>query len=235
MCARFTLAAAEKAILQAYAAELVDPYSPNWNIAITDPTLVITADKPEIIQPMHFGIVPHHSTTGKMEWDSFNSRDDSLLKSKLWKPLVEQHKRCLVLSDGFYEWKAVDAGGKKPVKEPYRFTVKDREVFAYAGLWSQWVNPKTKEKYRTFSIITTDSNEMVSEIHTKKRMPVILPRENESAWLSKDLTPHDVVSLCQPFPDDMMNRFRVSSRINATNRKDKPNNDELLILPENSE
>jgi putative SOS response-associated peptidase YedK len=72
------------------------------------------------------------------------------------------------------------------IKEPYRFVVKNRPVFSYAGLWSQWVNPTTKEKYRSFSIITTDSNELVGEIHDKKRMPVILSKENEAAWLSKD-------------------------------------------------
>jgi putative SOS response-associated peptidase YedK len=101
MCARFTLAAAEKVILQAYAAEMVGPFMPNWNIAITDNAYVITADQPEIIQPMHFGLVPHHSPTGKVDFDSFNSRDDNLLKSKTWKPLVVNHKTCLVLSDGF--------------------------------------------------------------------------------------------------------------------------------------
>jgi putative SOS response-associated peptidase YedK len=102
---------------------------PNWNIAITDNAYVITADEPEMIQPMHFGLVPHHSTTGKVDFDSFNSRDDNLLKSKTWKPLVVNHKTCLVLSDSFFEWKRIP-DGKKFIKEPYRFVVRDRPVFS---------------------------------------------------------------------------------------------------------
>ena len=115
------------------------------------------------------------------------------------------------------------------------FTLKDREVFAYAGIWSRWINPQDKSALNTFSIITTDSNELVGEIHKKKRMPVILSKENEKVWLSKDVPVNGLIDLCQPFPDDLMKRHQVSQRINSVNRKDKPNNDELLILPENSE
>ena len=103
MCARFVLAAAEKAILQAYAAELAEEeeYKKNWNIAITDKSLVITADQPNSLQYMNFGIVPHNSSTGKADFDSFNSRNDRLLESKTWRPLVTHHKTCLVLTTGF--------------------------------------------------------------------------------------------------------------------------------------
>jgi putative SOS response-associated peptidase YedK len=234
MCARFTLAAAEKVILQAYAAEMVGPFMPNWNIAITDESQLITADKSNVIQPMHFGLVPWTSKTGKMEGDWFNAKSENLLTSKLWKPLFEKHKRCLVLSDGFYEWKKIPNGTPKPDKEPYRFILKDRQVYAYAGLWSQWVNPKTKEPYRTFCIVTTESNELVGEIHDKKRMPVILSKANEELWLAKDIAPKELLDLCVPYPDELMNRFRVSKRVNYVSKEIAPNNDEALILPENS-
>jgi putative SOS response-associated peptidase YedK len=92
VCTRYTLSAAEKSILAAYAAELVDPYIPNYNLAPTQNGLVITADEPGLIQYMNFGIVPHFSHTGKADFDSFNSRDDRLLESKTWKPLVTHHK-----------------------------------------------------------------------------------------------------------------------------------------------
>jgi putative SOS response-associated peptidase YedK len=65
-------------------------------------------------------------------------------------------------------------------------------------------------------------------------MPVILSKENESAWLSKDIAIDTMLDLCQPFPDDLMQRYRISARINSVDRKDKPNNDEELVLPENS-
>jgi putative SOS response-associated peptidase YedK len=234
MCARHTLAAEKEIISKEYPKEWLGNYQPNWNIAITDESQIITADKSNLIQPMHFGIIPWTSKTGKMEGDWFNAKSENLTTSKLWKPLFEQHKRCLVLSDGFYEWKKIDNGGPKPDKEPYRFVLKDRPVYAYAGLWSQWVNPKTKEAYRTYSVITTESNELVGEIHDKKRMPVILSKANEELWLAKDIAPKELIDLCVPYPDELMVRFRVSKRINSVNRKTAPNNDAALILPENS-
>ncbi|RFZ85168.1 SOS response-associated peptidase [Mucilaginibacter terrenus] len=234
MCARFVLAAAEKVILAAYAAEMEAEYKQNWNIAVTNESFVITADKPHAIQSMHFGIIPWTSQTGKLEKQTFNSKTRNLLTSKIWRPLFEQHKRCLVLSTGFYEWKKIPNETSREDREPYLFTLKDRPLYAYAGLWSQWRDPETKEPYRTFSIVTTESNDLVGEVHDKHRMPVILSKENEDLWLSKDISPSALLNICVPFPDELMNRVRVSKRINAVNKKKVPNNDEGLILPENS-
>ena len=69
------------------------------------------------------------------------------------------HKTCLVMTDSFYEWKEMERGDK----QPYRFTVKDRKLFCFAGLWSQWVDPETKEKFRTYGILTTEANPLVAD------------------------------------------------------------------------
>lgn len=234
MCARYVIAAAEKEILSAYAAEMAGEYKPNWNIAPTDKTPVITADQPVLIQQMQFGLIPWHSKSGKLDLSTINAKDYRLLESNLWRPLLVNHKTCLVLTSGFYEWKKYYDGKKVINNEPYFFSVKDRSVFAFAGLWSRWMDPETKNSILSFCIITTESNNLVSEIHEKKRMPVILSKENEKAWLSKDLSSDELVSICAPFPDELMTRHKVSKRINTVSKKTVINNDPDLIQPENS-
>ena len=121
--------------------------------------------------------------------------------------LLTKHKTCLVLADGFYEW---DRKSGKPI--PYRFILKDRDLFAFAGLWSQWKSKDGSQVYRSFTILTTEANESVGRVHDPKfRMPVILNRFQEEFWLSKKLSPTDLLSLCQPYPDKLMDAFRVST------------------------
>ena len=108
----FRIAAAEKQILQAYAAELAEEeeYKRNWNIAPTDTTLVITSDQPNLLQPMHFGLVPHTAFSTQLDLSTTNARKDRLLDSKIWSPLIKHRKTCLVLTSGYYEWKKILEG-----------------------------------------------------------------------------------------------------------------------------
>jgi len=113
MCARFLLAAAEKTILQAYAAEMVAPYMPNYNIAPTQRACVITADEPNLIQQYHFGLVPHLAREKKEGMRALNARQETVMELKTFKPLMEKNKRCLVLADSFIEWDKVGEGKAK--------------------------------------------------------------------------------------------------------------------------
>ena len=207
MCARFSLSASEKEINEAYAAELVEPYIRDNNISITDESLVITADQPGLIQKMHFQLVPWTAKSPKDTKFTFNARDDKIMVSNLWKSLFVKHKRVLVLADGFYE---KDKLMHPEEDQNYGFKLNDRPVFAYAGLWSKWAdkNPLIPPYY-SFAIITTASNNIVGEIHDKQRMPVILNKNDEALWLSKDVAPEQLLQLLQPYPDELMHRFRV--------------------------
>jgi len=234
MCSRYVLSSAEKEILQAYAAEEKTGtlYKPNNNIAVTDPSLVITADEPDLIQYMDFGIIPQDVEIDDFDLDTFNARDDRLIKSRLWRPLLEKHQVCIILANGFYEWKDV-LYINKYIKQPYLFTLTDRPLFSFAGLWSQWIDPKTNLPRNTFAIITTTSNNTVGEVHEKKRMPVILSRENEKIWLDKNTPVNELVKLCVPYSDVLMKSETVSRTINRVKKK-KPTI-QLSIFPENSE
>lgn len=230
MCARYTLTKAEKEILKAYQVKLPEVFEPNYNLAPTQMGLVITADEPDIAQQMHFGLVPYWATSIKMDFSTLNATSEKAGTKKTYAPLLKNHKTCLVLADGFYEWDK-----KSGVKLPYRFELTDREIFAFAGLWSQWKDKFTSEVYRSFTIMTTVANDTVGKVHDPKfRMPVILDKNEESLWLSKDISVPELISLCDPYPDELMKSFRVSTAVNSTVVNKAHNNSPLLILPENS-
>lgn len=231
MCARYTLTAEEKEILKAHPYEIQGEWIPNYNLAITQKGLIITADEPEIIQQMSFGIVPYFADSLKLTRDTWNIKSETALESKLWGPLLRKQKTCLVIADSFYEWKEIGKGDK----QPYRFTMKDRKLFCFAGLWSQWIDPETNEKFRTYGILTTEANTLVGEIHAKKRMPVILTSDEESIWLDKLQSLEMRMSLLDAYPDQSMNRVQVSKRVNSVSTLKKPNNDADLLIPLNTD
>ena len=230
MCARYTLTKSEKELLAAYNVKL--PFhEPNYNLAPTQLGLVITADEPEVAQAMHFGLIPHWAESTRLNFSTLNARSEEAAANRTWAPLLSHHKTCLVIADGFYEWDK-----KSGSSVPYRFVLTDRDIFAFAGLWSQWKNKLTGDVYRSFSIMTTVANETVGKIHDPKfRMPVILDKAKESAWLSMELGVEGLLTLCQPYPDDAMRAYQVSTAVNTAAVKSVPNNKPEMILPLNSQ
>jgi len=230
MCARYTVKTPATEIGKLYHAQAPVDFEPNYNLAPTQEGLVITSDEPGIIQKMHFGLVPFWSESTKLNISTLNARSEEVLEKKTFAPLVKNHKTCLVIADSFYEW---DKKSGKSI--PYRFVLKDSEVFAFAGLWSQWKSKDGAQVYRSFTIMTTEANEVVGKVHDPKfRMPVILDKYTEPFWLSKDISPTDLLSLCKPYPDEKMGAYRVGTEVNAAAIKGMINNRPELILPMNS-
>lgn len=191
MCNSYSFTRDHKKIMARLGVTNLVSYTPAERIAPTDTGLVITADKPCEVQRMHFGLVPYWAKSESSK--SMNARAETLLEKPTFKPLMLQHKRCLVLSDGYFEWKKV---GKEKI--PYRIEVKDREVFAFAGLWSRWMG-FNDEPYDSYCIVTTEPGNKLAEIHD--RMPVILTPEEEKLWLSKDIPIADLLALLDTYPD----------------------------------
>ena len=230
MCARYTLTKAEKELLKSYNVKFPEIIEPNFNLAPTQQGLIITADQPDIAQKMHFGLVPFWAKNTKMNFSTLNARSEEAATNRTWSPLLSHHKTCLVLADGFYEWDK-----KSGSSIPYRFVLNDREVFSFAGLWSEWKNKLTNEVYRSFTIMTTIANETVGKVHDPKfRMPVILDKKEESSWLSQELSVTDLLNICDPYPDELMKSFRVSTDVNSTMVNKQHNNKPELITPLNS-
>ena len=116
-------------------------------------------------------------------------------------------QRCLVLADGFYEWKR---SGKSKV--PFRIALGTEEPFAFAGIWSL-VHDAQGRSVTTFAILTTDANAAVAEVHN--RMPVILHPQDEATWLHPETPADRAQALLKPFPADLLHVYEVSSKVNS--------------------
>jgi putative SOS response-associated peptidase YedK len=144
-------------------------------------TPVISNDSLEKVQLFDWGLIPSWSTDNDIRKFTLNARIETLAHKPSFKDVLDN--RCLVLSSGFFEWQWRDLKGKE--KRKYLIQSAHEEIFAFAGIWSEWTNPENGVKQKTYSIITTEANELMSEIHnTKKRMPIILPKEKEFEWLN---------------------------------------------------
>lgn len=111
----------------------------------------------------------------------FNAKFETIHEKPAFKNSV--NNRCLVITDGFYEWQWLDEKGKN--KQKYLIALPDNEAFAFAGLWNKWIDKATGEIFKTYTILTTEANELMSRIHnSKKRMPVLLNDKNEMNWLN---------------------------------------------------
>jgi putative SOS response-associated peptidase YedK len=120
-----------------------------------------------------------------------------------------RRRRCLVIADGFYEWQK--AGG---TKQPIFIRLRDGRAFGFAGLYESWTSPEG-QVVRTCTIITTEANEVMRPIHD--RMPVILPRQDEDAWLDPNLAdPNVLLDLLKPYPSEDMVAYPVSRMVNSS-------------------
>jgi putative SOS response-associated peptidase YedK len=127
-----------------------------------------------------------------------------------------------VLADGFFEWQEVN--GKN---YPYYIRLKSHEPFAMAGLWDTWKNKETSEELHTYSVITTKANPLMERIHNKKkRMPVILRRDDEQHWIAPSLEKQQAESLLRPYDEAEMESFTISRLITSKHRN--PNVPEVL-------
>ncbi len=141
---------------------------------------VITNESPNNIQLFQWGLIPSWAKDKKIQNSTLNAKVETLEEKPSFRDSIS--KRCLVLVDGFYEWKWLDGKGKS--KEKHLITVSDSKVFAFAGLWNTCKDPITGLSINSYTIITTEANELMSEIHNSaKRMPMVLAKGYEKDWL----------------------------------------------------
>lgn len=150
----------------------------NYNGFAHPDCLVVTNKQLDKIQLMNWGLIPSWAKDKSIQNNTLNARIETLAEKPSFRNYVSN--RCLIFADGFYEWQWLDPKGKN--KQKYLLTLSSDEPFAFAGLWSQWTEKSTGEMLQTFTIITTEANTLMSEIHnSRKRMPAIVA--NADAWL----------------------------------------------------
>ncbi len=209
MCGRFSLTKEEIEIEKRFNAKFYsNDLVKRYNVAPGQLALVISNNKPEELQLFKWGLVPSWADDPKIGYMMINAKSETIFEKPSFKFLVRK-KRCLVISDGFYEWKPIAA----KQKQPYRIGMQDDGLFAFAGIWDSWADKTSGEELQTFSIITTDANALVNPIHN--RMPVILEREVEGRWLEPDLSKDDIRELLHPFNETHMKAYPVSDKVNS--------------------
>ncbi|SDE96860.1 SOS response-associated peptidase [Terriglobus roseus] len=145
-----------------------------------------------------WGFIPSwHKPDEKFPPTTFNARAEGIEKAGMWRRAFASH-RCLVPADSFYEWHKI----RKKDNPKFEIAMKDDHPFAFAGLWGAWKNPDTGEWLQSYTIITTDPNELMEAIHT--RMPVILHPNDYTRWLSREETERPPIDLLRPFEAEAM-------------------------------
>lgn len=192
---------------------MVVDFKPRYNIAPTQLLPVITSDSPKGFSFFYWGITPDFGQNKPVSQKLINAKAETVNEKISFKGSF-QKRRCLIPADGFYEWKKL---GKK-TKIPYRFTLRDEDMFAFAGIWEEY-ETVSGESQHTFLILTTTPNEVVSEVHD--RMPVILNRSQEKKWLDKYSSEEDLLKMLNPYPSEQMISFTVSPMVNSV-QNDSP-------------
>ncbi|MEA3450287.1 MAG: SOS response-associated peptidase [Bacteroidota bacterium] len=146
-------------------------------------TPIISNKNVDIIQNFQWGLIPHWAKDDGIKKYTLNAKIETLNEKPSYRDAV--NNRCLVIADGFFEWQWLDSKGKR--KQKHLISMPNDELFTFAGIWSEWKDKKSNKVVYSYSIVTTDANELLSKIHnSKKRMPVILTKENEQAWLNNE-------------------------------------------------
>ncbi len=209
MCGRFTLTLEADDLAEAFDATAPKDWVPRFNIAPTQPVAVIANTTTQRkIELFRWGLIPGWATDPKIGSRMINARAETVVDKPSFRSAVKK-RRCLVLADGFYEWKK---DGKS--KTPTYIQLKGGKPFALAGLWEVWKSSDKKETIKSCTILTTEPNALMNDIHD--RMPVILPPKAWEVWLSPDELPADELPrLLKPYPSSQMKAVVVSTLVNS--------------------
>lgn len=185
-------------------------FAPTYNAAPTQqlPVYRVTPGGGRELVRLRWGLVPFWAKSPDIGAKMINARGETVAQKPAFRAAFAR-RRCLVPMSGFYEWRR--AGGRRM---PYFIRLLNAEVFAAAGLYESWREPGAEAPLETFTIITTDANEMVRPLHD--RMPVILHEADYETWLSPDI--HDAPALSRllvPYPAEETRVFPVSTRVNS--------------------
>lgn len=198
--------------------EVTCDVTPNYNIAPLQPVLAVIRHDGNRLGRLHWGLVPSWAKDRTVAAKLINARAEMLADKPSFRTAFKR-RRCLIVADGFYEWKA-----DGPHKQPWYFTLSTEGPFAFAGLWDTWKG-EGDAAYYSCTIITIAADESIQPIH--HRMPVILTPESHAQWMD----PHNqegarLNAILNEGRVRDLKRFPVSKRVNAIR-----NNDPACIEP----
>lgn len=208
MCGRFTLRTPMNKVAEVFGLDDMPDIEPRYNVAPTQPVVAVRlrpeAEKRELAL-LRWGLIPHWADDPSIGNRMINARAETVAGKPAFRQAFKK-RRCLVVADGFYEWKKTD--GKK---QPYYIRLKDDQPFGFAGLWERW--SRDGEEIQSCTIVTTEPNELMKPIHN--RMPVIVQPDDYYRWLDPafdDGAPLQPV--LQRYPAELMEAYPVSTLVN---------------------
>lgn len=210
MCGRFTLTVDPEQLRESLPGISVPgEIKPRYNIAPSQPVAVVPNDGRNQVDFFLWGLIPSWAKDPAIGNRMINARGETLAEKPSFRAAYRR-RRCLVLADGFYEWRKE---GEGKAKTPMYIQMESKEPFGFAGLWEIWYSPDGSE-IRSCTIITTQPNGLVEKIHN--RMPVILPKEAYPLWLApEEKEPGELNALLRPFPAEEMIAYPVSRMVNS--------------------
>jgi putative SOS response-associated peptidase YedK len=208
MCGRFTLRTPASAVAEAFGVLPFADLRPRYNIAPSQPVAVVRSAQSNgrELALLKWGLVPSWADDPAIGYKMINARGETVATKPSFRKAFKV-RRCLVVTDGFYEWQKTDRGKK----QPHYIRLKHDGPFAFAGLWEHW--RRDDQEIESCTIITTDANELMAPIHN--RMPVILAPADYDVWLDPAI--HEVERLqrlLRPFPAGEMTAYPVSTLVN---------------------
>ena len=208
MCGRYVLTITGKVLAGAFGVDQVPEVEPRYNIAPTQRAPVVRGDEGRRrMDLVRWGLIPPWAKDPSIGQRLINARAETAAAKPSFRNAIRR-RRCLVPADGFYEWQRTPAG-----KQPWLIRMADGWPFAMAGLWEIW-RPRDGEPLETFTILTTEPNEVVAPLHD--RMPVILPPGSWDLWLDPSVTdPDRLAPLLAPHPPEGMTAHPVTRAVGS--------------------
>ncbi|NCB67426.1 MAG: SOS response-associated peptidase [Bacteroidia bacterium] len=212
-----------------FSEELYRPY--HFVSGFTFPDFpVAIEDKMELFK---WGLIPawvkDEKSANDLRSNTLNAKSETIFDKPSFRKAITT-QRCIIPINGFIEWQTLDKE-----KQPYFIKPNDESLFLLGGLYDKWINPETGEFLNTFSIITTEANPLMAEIHnSKKRMPLILDDKNIDTWLDKKSSKDVIQRIFRPYDQTKMTAYQISKMVNST--KNNRNIPEILnpieVMPE---
>ncbi|MCK4339580.1 MAG: SOS response-associated peptidase [Candidatus Cloacimonetes bacterium] len=214
MCGRFSRRMTTEEIAESFeAGQILCDLEPSYNVAPSQDVVAIINGEDKKLVTFKWGLIPYWSKDPSVGYKMINARAESISEKPSFK-LPLKSKRCLIIADGFYEWRK-EQGNKIPMF----FHLKSHKPFGFAGLYDNWTSIDG-EKISTCTIITTDANELMKQIHY--RMPVILPKEKESIWIDSNIHDIDILlPILKPYDSNLMEMYEVSRFVNSPKNNSK--------------
>lgn len=209
MCGRYSLAADKTTLSMTFPGFNIPENLPKrYNIAPTQPVPVVANNGTGDVEFFKWGLIPFWAKDPAIGNKLINARAETLHEKPSFKHAYKR-RRCLILTDGFYEWRRTPDGR---TKIPMRIQMRSGQPFAFAGLWESW-HPEGEDRVLSCTIITTEPNGLMEQIHN--RMPVILTPDTYDLWLDPaERSPSSLGDLLAPYDAAEMEAYPVSTLVN---------------------